>query len=244
MCSGQTSVPPGYTHWVLKFDGVSDLELGAPQGYGRIEYAYHLMAKAAGIEMTECRLLEENGRAHFMTRRFDRVNGEKLHLQSLCGINHFDFNAAGAYGYEQAFQVMRQLRLPKPQAEQQYRRMIFNVVARNQDDHTRNISYLMDNTGTWRLSPAYDVTYSHNPHGEWTSQHQMTVNGKRDHFTREDILTIGRNISLPKPEQALDEIIEIVSQWPKFAKKARVPRETVRAIQSHHRLTLRRNASS
>ena len=178
--SGQTQAPEGYDYWLLKFDGVDDLELGKPRGFGRIEYAYYLMAQQAGIQMTPCKLYRENGRAHFMTRRFDRVNGKKLHMQSLCGIAHYDFNMAGAYAYEQAFEVMRKLRLSKPEAEQQYRRMLFNVIARNQDDHCKNIAFLMQPDGKWSLSPAFDVTYSHNPAGKWTSQHQMTINGKRD----------------------------------------------------------------
>ncbi len=185
--SGQVQVPKGYNYWILKFDGVNDFELGSPgvttpNGYGRIEYAYYLMAKAAGIRMTECRLLEEHGRAHFMTRRFDREYGQKVHMLSLCGIAHYDFNMAGAYGYEQAFAVMRILRLSKAEAIQQFRRMVFNVIARNQDDHAKNIAFLMGQDGKWHLSPAFDVTYSHNPAGRWTSQHQMTINGKRDHF--------------------------------------------------------------
>ncbi|MCP4574761.1 MAG: HipA domain-containing protein, partial [Deltaproteobacteria bacterium] len=189
--SGQTDIPKGYDYWILKFDGVTDLELGEPKGYGRIEYAYYLMARAAGIEMEECRLLEENNRAHFLTRRFDRENHEKIHMQSLCGMAHFDFNRPGAYSYEQAFSIMRQLRLSKPDAIEQYRRMVFNVVARNQDDHTKNIAFLMDRQGRWKLSPAFDVIYSHNPAGKWTNQHQMSINGKRDHFTTADLILVG-----------------------------------------------------
>jgi len=182
--SGHAEVPSDYNYWLLKFDGVTDIELGEPKGYGRIEYAYYLMAKAAGIRMTPCKLLEENGRAHFITQRFDRINGKKTHMQSLCGIAHYDFNSAGAYSYEQAFEVMRTLRLSKADATEQYRRMLFNVVARNQDDHTKNISFLMTEKGKWTLSPAYDVVYSHNPSGQWTNQHQMSAQGKRDEFTR------------------------------------------------------------
>ncbi len=175
--SGQGDVPEGYDYWVLKFDGVDDLELGEPKGYGRIEYAYYLMAREAGIDMTPCRLLEENGRAHFLTRRFDRHRGRRHHMQSLCGLAHYDFNRPGRYSYEQAFAVMRRLRLSHADAVQQYRRMLFNVIARNQDDHTKNIAFLMDRQGGWKLSPAYDVIYAHNPAGRWTNQHQMTING-------------------------------------------------------------------
>ncbi len=236
--SGQAEAPPGYDYWLLKFDGVDDLELGEPKGYGRIEYAYYHMATAAGIEMGECRLLEEDGRAHFLTRRFDRSDGKKTHMQSLCGIAHYDFNLPGAYGYEQAFAIMRRLRLSKAEAVQQYRRMLFNVIARNQDDHTKNIAYLMDPNGQWRLSPAFDVTYSHNPAGRWTSQHQMSINGKRDDFTRADLLTVGESIGIPRPGQLIDEILATVERWPEFAREAGVREETIAEIGHHHRLSL------
>ncbi len=237
--SGQAEVPPGYDYWLLKFDGVTDIELGEPRGYGRIEYAYYRMATAAGITMTECRLLEEGERAHFLTRRFDRVDGAKRHMQSLCGIAHLDFNAAGAYGYEQAFAIMRQLRLSKAEAVQQYRRMLFNVIARNQDDHTKNIAFLMGTDGKWRLSPAFDVTYSHNPAGRWTRLHQMSVNGKRDGFSRADLLTVGESIGIPRPGQIVDEITGVVEGWPSFAAEAGVSAENLADIGRNHRLSLR-----
>lgn len=237
--SGQTQAPPGYDYWILKFDGVSDLELGETAGYGRIEYAYHLMAKAAGIEMMECRLLEENGRAHFMTRRFDRgPDGEKLHLQSLCGLAHYDFNLAGAYGYEQVFAVMRRLRLSKADAVQQYRRMVFNILARNLDDHTKNVAFLMAPDGKWRLSPAYDVIYAHNPAGRWTSRHQMSLNGKRERFTRADLLAVSDAVGLPRPGAVIDEVAAAVARWPDFAREAGVPDKAVREIYASHGLAL------
>ncbi len=236
--SGQADVPNGYAYWLLKFDGVTDLELGEPGDYGRIEYAYYLMAKAAGIEMTQCKLLEENGRAHFMTKRFDRINGEKQHMQSLCGIAHYDFNMAGAYSYEQAFEVMRRLRLSKAEAAEQYRRMLFNIVARNQDDHTKNIAFLMDSNGKWKLSPAYDVTYSHNPAGKWTSQHQMSVNGKRNHFTKEELISTGQSISISRPEEIINDVITAVNKWPEFAKQAGIKAKTISEIGKQHRTKL------
>lgn len=236
--SGQAEAPKGYDYWILKFDGVTDLELGKPRGYGRIEYAYHLMAKAAGITMTECRLLEENGRAHFMTKRFDRVNGNKLHMQSLCGIAHYDFNVAGAYSYEQAFTIMRKLRLSKAEAAEQYRRMVFNIIARNQDDHTKNIAFLMTPDGQWKLSPAYDVIYSHNPAGKWTNQHQMSINGKRNNFTREDLIVLGESISLSKPENIINDVLTAVEQWPEYAKAAGVKKDIIFDISKHQRTNL------
>jgi len=236
--SGQTSVPDSFDYWILKFDGVTDLELGEPRGYGRIEYAYYLMAKTAGMEMEESRLLEENGRAHFMTRRFDREGGSKLHMQTLCGIAHYDYNMAGAYSYEQAFMVMRRLRLSKAEAAEQYRRMVFNVIARNQDDHTKNIAYLMGQDGWWKLSPAYDVIYSHNPAGQWTNQHQMSLNGKRDNFTRDDLIAVADSISLTRADRIIDEVSAAVERWPEFATRAGVNRKTIDEIAANHRLDI------
>ena len=235
--SGQVSALPGFEYWVLKFDGVTDQSLGDPAGYGRIEYAYYKMATAARINMMKCQLLEEDGRAHFMTQRFDRTrNGDKLHMLSLCAMAHFDFNSPGAYSYEQVFQVMRQLRLPYKDAEQQFRRMVFNVVARNQDDHTKNISFLMDKNGVWRLSPAYDVIYSYNPAGPWTSMHQMSIAGKRDQFTRDDLNGIGQEMNIKSSNKIIDEIVETVSDWPSYAKDAGVEQSQVEGIGIVHRL--------
>jgi len=238
--SGQADVPPGYDHWILKFDGVTDLELGEPREYGRIEIAYYEMAQLAGIEMKECRLLEENGRAHFMTRRFDRVDGRRIHMQSLCGIAHFDFNEAGLYSYEQAFSVMRKLRLSKKEAIQQFRRMVFNVVASNLDDHTKNIAFLMDQTGRWSLSPAFDVTYAYNPAGQWTNQHQMSINGKRRNIERDDLLAVGKSISLSKPATIVDEIVAAVAEWPRMAAKYDVSAEAITRLGQQHRLDLQK----
>ncbi|WP_218188289.1 type II toxin-antitoxin system HipA family toxin [Desulfosarcina cetonica] len=200
--SGQVDAGEGFEYWLLKFDGVSgnrDKELADPKGYGAVEYAYWKMATDAGIRMSECRLLEENDRRHFMTRRFDRgPRGEKLHMQSLCAMAHFDFNLAGAYAYEQALLVIRRLGLSMDAVEEQFRRMVFNVVARNQDDHVKNIAFLMTPDGTWSLSPAFDLTYSYNPDGAWTASHQMTLNGKRDDFTREDFRACAKTAMLKR----------------------------------------------
>ncbi len=234
--SGQVRAPVGFDYWLLKFDGVKDGELGEPQEYGKIEYAYHLMAKDCLIDMSECRLLEENGRSHFMTKRFDRVNHEKIHMQTLCGLQHFDYRQPGAYGYEQAFSTMRQLLLPANQAEQLFRRMVFNVIARNQDDHTKNISFLMDQSGTWRLSPAYDVTYSHNPGGKWTGLHQMSINGKRDNFTLSDFSAVARSINLKNEKNIIQQILDVVSNWSKYAKEAGLSQERIEKIRNGHRI--------
>jgi len=234
--SGQVEAPPGFGYWVLKFDGVKDRSLGDPAGFGRIEYAYYLMAKDAGINMNESRLLEEEGRAHFMTRRFDRNSqGGKLHSQTLCAIAHFDFNSAGAYSYEQAFQVNRELRLPYQDMEQFFRRMIFNVIARNQDDHTKNISYLMDKKGIWRLSPAYDIIYAYNPDGRWTHNHQMTINGKRTDFSGEDLIHVGKEMGIRNERLIIEEIVDAVSGWQKYSNEAGVERDQVLEIRNKFR---------
>lgn len=242
--SGQLDAPAGFSHWLLKFDGVSgnkDKELEDPQGYGLIELAYSRMARAAGITMSDCRLLEENGRRHFMTRRFDRDDaGNKLHMQSLGALAHFDYNEPGSYSYEQAFLIMRQLQLPMRDLEEQYRRMVFNLVARNQDDHVKNIAFLMDRAGQWSLSPAFDITWSFNPTGDWTATHQMSVNGKRDQFTHADLLAVGRSAQLKRgrAEAIAEEVITAVRDWPRFATEANVPVDSTRHIQSSHRLNL------
>jgi serine/threonine-protein kinase HipA len=242
--SGQLEAPPGFSHWLLKFDGVSgnkDRELEDPQGYGLIELAYSRMARAAGITMTDCRLLEENGRQHFMTRRFDRDDaGNKLHMQSLGALAHFDYNEPGSYSYEQAFLVMRQLQLPMQALEEQYRRMVFNLIARNQDDHVKNIAFLMDRDGQWSLSPAFDITWSFNPAGDWTASHQMSVNGKRDQFTRADLLAVGRSAQLKRgrAEAIAEEVIAAVRDWPLYAAEANVREESCSQIQASHRLNL------
>jgi len=231
--SGQIDVPDGFSHWLLKLDGVTNAELGDPKHYGQIEYVYYLMARAAGINMTECRLLEENGRAHFMTRRFDRLSGnEKVHMQTLCGMAHYDYKMLHAYSYEQAFQVMRRLRLPYSQAEEMFRRMVFNVIARNQDDHTKNISFLMDKSGRWSLSPAYDMSWSYNPKGAWTSKHQMSINGKWDDITRADLLTLAKNVNIKQADAIIEQVKDGVSRWRIFATQYGIPYEMVKTIDS------------
>jgi serine/threonine-protein kinase HipA len=243
--SGQITAGKEFEYWILKFDGVSgnkDKELEDPKGYGIIEYAYYLMAKACGITMTECRLFEENERRHFMTKRFDRLpSGEKLHMQSLCALAHFDYNQAGAYSYEQALLAIRQLKLPVAAVEEQFRRMVFNIVGRNQDDHVKNIAFLMDKEGHWSLAPAFDMTYSYNPSGAWTATHQMTLNGKRDGFTIADFRSAAKsaNMKRGRVEAIVKEVLSAVKRWPEFAATAKLSERLRDKIQKTHCLAFR-----
>lgn len=234
--SGQVDAPEGFEHWLLKFDGMgADKELGAPQDYGRIEYAYYLMARAAGIRMSESRLLEENGRAHFMTKRFDREKGNtKHHMQTLCAMNHLDYKKKSANGYEQLFMTVRELKLGHAAEVEVFRRMVFNVLGRNCDDHTKNISFLLPKNGTWELAPAYDITFAHNPKGEWTSQHLMSVNGKFKGFTREDLLAVADRFGIGEATHIIKATQSAIRAWPIFAKKAGVNKKTIDQIKSQH----------
>ncbi|MEJ2308117.1 MAG: type II toxin-antitoxin system HipA family toxin [Gammaproteobacteria bacterium] len=242
--SGQVEAGEGFEYWLLKFDGVSgnrDKEREDPKGYGAIEYAYHLMAKDAGIRMMPCRLLEENGRRHFMTKRFDRLDsGEKLHMQSLCALAHYDYNMPGAYSYEQALQAIRQLGLPMRDIEEQFRRMAFNIIARNQDDHVKNIAFLMNKAGAWSLSPAFDVTYSFNPQGLWTANHQMTMNARRDGFRLDDFRACAKSAAMKRgrAEAIVREVSECVRRWPEYAEMAGVDAAWRSHIGSHLRLDI------
>jgi serine/threonine-protein kinase HipA len=247
--SGQVDdLSPGFEHWLLKFDGVANNRdkdtLADPQGYGAVEYAYSLMARDAGIAMSECRLLEENGRRHFMTRRFDRGEQGKRHMQSLGAIAHFDYNRPGAHSYEQAFMVIRRLGCPTQTVEQMFRRMAFNVVARNQDDHVKNIAFLMDRAGRWELAPAFDLTYAYRPGSRWTAQHQMAINGKRDDFTLADFEAAGRVALLPggRAGRIVAEVAEVLAAWPDYAERAGVDGEHVRRIAPALRLSIPRGA--
>jgi serine/threonine-protein kinase HipA len=227
--SGQVKTDDGFEHWLMKFDGVDgnkDKELADPMGYGRLEYACYLMARDAGITMADCRLHEEGGRAHFMTKRFDRDGtGRKLHMQSLTAMRHFDFNIPRAHSYEQAIETCRLLGMPRADLEQQVRRAMFNIIIRNQDDHTKNIACLMDRSGKWRLSPAFDVGYAYNPGGSWTSQHQMSTNGKTSGFAKDDLIAFARFADIKKPvaENMLSTMVSVVNRWQDYATKAGVP---------------------
>ena len=229
--SGQIDAPAGFSYYLIKLDGVSaKAGFKETENYGRLEYSFYKLVKACGIDMTDCSLIEENGRAHFLTKRFDREDGKKIHMQTLCGIAHYDYRIHRAYSYEQAFNVMRALRLPYSEAKEMFRRMVFNVVVRNQDDHTKNISFLMDESGKWRLSPAYDMGYAYNPNGGWTATHQMSINGKFDNITRQDLLTFAQQNNIKDASSIIDEICEAASRWPQIARECDVPTEMINTI--------------
>ena len=221
--SGQTNAPKGFEHWLIKLDGVSDVQFGESKGYGRIEMAYHNMATDCGIVMMESLLLIEKGRAHFMTKRFDReANDTKHHIQTLCAMQHYDFNDVQSYSYEQLFQTMRILRLPYPQAEQMFRRMVFNVIAKNCDDHTKNFAFRLKDGGVWELAPAYDVCYAYRPDSIWVSQHALSIHGKRKDFTRDDLLTVAKSMHIKKADHIITEINNVVSNWNAYADAVKI----------------------
>lgn len=231
--SGQTIAPKGFEHWLLKLDGVSDVQLGSSTGYGRVEMAYYHMAIASGIDMMPSRLLEEGGRAHFMTKRFDREAGDiKHHVQTLCGINHYDYNLVGSFSYEQLFQTMRELKLSYPEAEQLFRRMVFNVISRNCDDHTKNFAFRLKQNSHWELAPAYDLCHAYKPEHLWVSQHALSVNGKRKGITKSDLLAVGKSISCKHVADIVDDIEATVMNWPTFANEIGVSEKLSTAIYS------------
>lgn len=231
--SGQAKAPKGFSYWLIKFDGVTDSQFGSSAGYGRVEMAYYKMAKAAGINMMESRLLFENNRAHFMTKRFDRTSdNEKLHVQTFCAMRHYDFNEVTLYSYEELFETMRELGLTYPEAQELFRRMVFNVVSKNCDDHTKNFAFLMDKTGEWRLSPAYDVCHAYRPGSDWVSQHALSINGKRKNFTREDLLSIGRSMNIKNSNSIINDVLEVCSSWDTYADEVQVDEKLRDAIKS------------
>lgn len=233
--SGQTSAPKGFEHWLLKLDTVSDVQFGESTGFGRIEMAYYLMAKACEIDMMECRLLEEKGRAHFMTKRFDREGGEqKHHIQTLCAMQHYDFSQITSFSYEQIFQTMRLLRLPYPEAEQMYRRMVFNVIARNCDDHTKNFAFRLKKEGNWELAPAYDICFAYRPGSDWVSQHNLSINGKRKDITKADLLIVAKSMNIKKAEAIIQKISDTVTNWQEYAALAKVDAKLKEKIGNAH----------
>ena len=237
--SGQVDAPIGFDYYIIKLDGVSaKAGLKETENYGRLEYSFYKLARACNIEMTECSLIEENGRAHFLTKRFDRKDGKKIHMQTLCGIAHFDYRLHHGYSYEQAFNVMRALRLSYSEAREMFKRMVFNVVVRNNDDHTKNISFLMGEDGTWRLSPAYDMGYAYNPEGGWTATHQMSVNGRFDNITRQDLISFAQQNNIKEASLIIDEICDAVSQWPEIANKCEVPSKIIEHVSSNMNMNM------
>jgi serine/threonine-protein kinase HipA len=236
--SGQMEAPEGFEHWLLKFDGMGkDRELGATGGYGRIEYAYYLMAVAAGLDMTPCRLLEENGRAHFMTRRFDRDGANiRHHMQSLCALSHLDYRKKGANAYAQLFMAMAQLKLPYEQREEAFRRMVFNAMAANCDDHSKNFSFRLRQGASWELAPAYDVTFAHNPTGEWTNQHLMSINGKFKNLVEDDLLAEADRFAIGTGAKVIRKARDAIREWPAFADQARVDPPQIEDIRRQHEL--------
>jgi serine/threonine-protein kinase HipA len=231
--SGQMLPDKGYEHWLIKFDGVRDTQFGATYGYGRVEIAYYKMAIDFGIQMMESRLVEEGNRAHFMTKRFDRVNGDlKVHVQTLCALQHYDYNKITSYSYEQLFQTMRTLRLTYAEAEQMYRRMVFNVLSRNCDDHTKNFAFMMTTDGVWKLAPAYDVCHSYRPGSDWVSQHSLSINGKRIDFNKEDLLKFAEQHAIRHAPRIIEEGLAMVNNWMKYAKEFNVSDDLAKAIDS------------
>lgn len=239
--SGQINAGDGYEYWLLKFDDIGnnkDKDNEPDSGeYTKIEYAYYLMAQACGIEMSECRLYHENGRSHFITKRFDRIGnkGEKQHMQSLCAMAHMDFNSPRIYSYEDAFQVMRQLKLPHGDFVQLYKRMLFNEFAKNYDDHTKNIAFLMNKKGEWSLAPAYDMTFSYRKGSPWVSAHQMLINGKAEDITSEDLLAVAEKAGIKQSnaKSCIEHVKTAVSEWTRFAEEAELSDGQVKFVKNN-----------
>jgi serine/threonine-protein kinase HipA len=239
--SGQLDAPEGYEHWLLKFDGVGKgMELGNTSGYGRIEYTYYQMATKAGIAMEKCLLLQENGRAHFMTRRFDRAaGGVRHHMQTLCAMNHLDYKRKGTNSYEQLFLTMQRLQLPYEQLQEAFRRMVFNVVGKNCDDHTKNISFRLRQGQPWELSPAYDISFAHNPQGEWTKEHLMSANGRFDNIQRADVMEVADRFGIGNAKVLVERVLDAVAQWPALAESNGIAQDVIKHIQGLQELNFK-----
>jgi serine/threonine-protein kinase HipA len=233
---GDILQPKGYSYWLLKIDGANEQRLGEGEGMGKIEFAYYTLAKQAGIDISESALHEENGRFHFLTKRFDRTdNGEKIHMQTFGALAGIDYRIQKASSYEALFRAMKRLRLSYTQFEQQYRRMLFNVVARNHDDHVKNFSFLMNKEGVWQISPAYDVCFSYSPGGTWTNVHQTSINGKYDNFSKKDLFDFAKKFGIKKPNLILEEVIFAVNQWPRISKELDIPKEKIQYVNKYLR---------
>ncbi len=234
--AGDIMQPKGYSYWLLKIDGANEQSLGEGEGIGKIEFAYYKLAKQAGIEIAESTLHEENNRFHFLTKRFDRTDtGEKIHMQTFGALAGIDYKIQKASSYETLFRVMKRLKLPYKQFEQQYRRMVFNVVARNHDDHVKNFSFLMNKDGKWQISPAYDICFSYSPGGTWTNEHQSSINGKYDNFTKNDLIDFAVKFGIKKPKIILEEVVSAVSQWQHIAAETDIPKEKIKYINRYLR---------
>ncbi|MDE9433154.1 type II toxin-antitoxin system HipA family toxin [Xenorhabdus bovienii] len=244
--SGQTEVPAEFTHYLMKFDGVSEHNkvketFGDPLGYGTMEYVYHLMAKSCGIDMMPCKLLSEGDRRHFITQRFDRIGNEKIHVQTLNSLVHVDYKMPGSYSYAELFGITRQLGLSAKEAEQLFKRMVFNIIARNHDDHAKNFAFMLNDSNKWQLAPAYDLAYSYKPGSKWVNSHWMSLNGKRDEFSRKDLYSLEKLSPLftrSKINTIIDETIEHVSQWQVLATEYKVPESLIDEVGSNLRLDL------
>ena len=233
--SGQESVPKGFEHWLIKFDGVSDSQFGASMGYGKVEMAYYNMSISAGIQMMECKLLEENGRAHFMTKRFDRELGNgKIHVQTFCAMRHYDFNEVNLYSYEELFETMRMLGLSYPEGQELFRRMVFNVMSRNCDDHAKNFAFVMQKSGEWFLAPAYDICHAYRPGSDWVSQHALSINGKRKNITRKDLLQVGRSMNIKNADDIISKIADVVLNWVSYADAVKIDTKLRDSIKDTH----------
>ncbi len=226
-----------YSYWLLKIDGANKQTLGESEGMGKIEFAYYKLAKEAGIEISESMLHEENGRFHFLTKRFDRTDtGNKIHMQTFCALAGIDYKIQKASNYETLFRVMKRLQLPYKQIEQQYRRMLFNVIARNHDDHVKNFTFLMNKDGKWQISPAYDLCFSYSPGGTWTNEHQSSINGKYDNFTKSDLFDFAKIFGIKKSKAILEEVITAVNKWPEIASEIDIPKEKIKYINENLRI--------
>ncbi len=231
--SGAGKAPTGYSYWLMKFDEIDNEELATSHNIGQIEYAYHLMAVLADIKMMECRLFPDGNRNHFMTRRFDRLNnGDKIHCLTFCGMAHADRDPPGMQGYEQLFSTARKLGLGQATLNEIFRRMCFNIVARNQDDHSKNHAFSMDQTGKWELTPAYDLCFSYKPGNRYIESHQMSCNGKRTDFQRSDLLEVAKAGDVTKPDQILEEVQDALLVWPKIAKDVGLGQRQIKSIQN------------
>lgn len=243
--SGQAKVPSGFTHYLMKFDGVSEHNknqetFGDPLGYGAMEFVYHLMANKGGVNMMPCRLLHEGNRRHFITQRFDRIKNSKVHVQTLNGLAHVDYKKPGAFSYAELFGIARQLRLSAVEAEQLFKRMTFNIIARNHDDHSKNFAFILKKD-KWSLAPAYDLAYSYKPGSKWVNSHWMSLNGKRDNFTRSDFYSLEKLspvFNKKNIDDIIDATIEHVSTWRQLAEEWDVPKTLIDEIQENLRLDI------